>query len=658
MKFSQIAIKSQQDTWKELDELRSTNNNFRDFDKVAEVISENIDYEMLIDYLLTCYPYSGEAISPTKVAKLIAEVGKSFVPKSVADLCCGVGNISRFFAFAEVDGYEINVGTIKLAKKLLPHIKFYNQCVIREPIEKKYDLVVSHPPFGMGFEIDGKFQTFEKLIVEKSLSILNDNGILLCIFAKSFLFSHKFKQVRKELVQKHGLEHIIEFPARTFTNTGISSALVVLKKNGTTKSCKSSIFQSDYIDLKKSLLKRKNISKKQLLLDWVYQEPSKSQSDIEDLLKKNKIQSKKTKLRDIATVVNGYQAQKNEKKSSGEYLLVSGKNIQNNSLITSEKDVYLDAVRNRNSMKCILQQGDILISTIFNNRKIYQFKDLDPNCIASNNIKIIRSAKSDYLANYLQTKTFNKEFQEQCNKRLKGAVIPYLTKKDLEDLDIYIMPIESLINHIQNPLKEKLKSKDGLMKSILENIRDQTQKKMLTEILVEHFEDPIIKLARSLEGLTLEFKSSYKTPIEKSPIPEKILVKKLKHGVIKTIAAFANTKGGNLLIGVSDENKIVGIEVDKFKNTDEFIRGVTRQIEIDLKPNPMTIHDLINFSSTTKNGKTIVCINVKPASRPIYAYNKPDGEKTELLYTRKSASSESLTLRETVRYIKERFPDF
>ena len=227
----------------------------------------------------------------------------------------------------------------------------------------------------------------------------------------------------------------------------------------------------------------------------------------------------------------------------------------------------------------------------------------------------------------------------------------------LEPILRFTPPSEKLVAPSGELIRPGERYNNPELSHLLKNLAETGNTNYYDQILVEHFEDPIIKLARSLEGLTLEFKSSYKTPIEKSPIPEKILVKKLKHGVIKTIAAFANTKGGNLLIGVSDENKIVGIEVDKFKNTDEFIRGVTRQIEIDLKPNPMTIHDLINFSSTTKNGKTIVCINVKPASRPIYAYNKPGGE-TELLYNRKSASSESLTLRETVRYIKERFPDF
>ena len=53
------------------------------------------------------------------------------------------------------------------------------------------------------------------------------------------------------------------------------------------------------------------------------------------------------------------------------------------------------------------------------------------------------------------------------------------------------------------------------------------------------------ELLRQGEGETVEFKSSFgKTCIE-------------------TLVAFASTKGGTLLVGVSDEGAVVGIEIGK-----------------------------------------------------------------------------------------------
>ena len=42
------------------------------------------------------------------------------------------------------------------------------------------------------------------------------------------------------------------------------------------------------------------------------------------------------------------------------------------------------------------------------------------------------------------------------------------------------------------------------------------------------------------------------------------------HNVIKSIAGFCNTEGGNLLIGVNDNGDIIGLEQDNFQSKDKF----------------------------------------------------------------------------------------
>ena len=50
--------------------------------------------------------FNGEFITPTPIAKMVSDIGNSFKPKKVADLCCGIGNLSRFFVYSDVDAYK------------------------------------------------------------------------------------------------------------------------------------------------------------------------------------------------------------------------------------------------------------------------------------------------------------------------------------------------------------------------------------------------------------------------------------------------------------------------------------------------------------------------------------------------------------------------
>jgi ATP-dependent Lon protease len=64
----------------------------------------------------------------------------------------------------------------------------------------------------------------------------------------------------------------------------------------------------------------------------------------------------------------------------------------------------------------------------------------------------------------------------------------------------------------------------------------------------------------------LEFKSTLRWSLHADKADSRI-----EHGTLKTIAAFLNTDGGTILIGVEDNGSILGIEADRFENDDKFM---------------------------------------------------------------------------------------
>ena len=131
---------------------------------------------------------------------------------------------------------------------------------------------------------------------------------------------------------------------------------------------------------------------------------------------------------------------------------------------------------------------------------------------------------------------------------------------------------EIIKNFIDGKLEEIKCPKHGLHErwhlNKNKNNLDGIQKEYLKNLVNDNFEDPVIKLSKQYENTHLEFKSSFKKDLDHGgKVPQDIMI----NSVIKTIGGFCNTSGGNLLIGVDDNNKIIGIEVDKYKNNDDFL---------------------------------------------------------------------------------------
>lgn len=95
--------------------------------------------------------------------------------------------------------------------------------------------------------------------------------------------------------------------------------------------------------------------------------------------------------------------------------------------------------------------------------------------------------------------------------------------------------------------------------------------------------------------------------------------------VLKEIVAFANTQGGKIYIGVSDDDVVLGIE-----NTKELIESLSSAIVDGIRPSTL---QYVNLSTIVHDEKEVVLIEVKQGSgKPYYLSSK--GMRPEGVYAR------------------------
>ncbi len=129
--------------------------------------------------------------------------------------------------------------------------------------------------------------------------------------------------------------------------------------------------------------------------------------------------------------------------------------------------------------------------------------------------------------------------------------------------------------------------------------------------------------------------------------------KLMTHVCLKTIAAFLNTSGGDLLIGVADDGTVVGVGQDGFPNDDKLQLFLFDAIHKKLGPSCATdvrvsIHEL--------EGKKVCWVSCKKSSRPVFLKGNPKPVVPEdEFYIRSGPSTECLPPSQMLLYVDERF---
>lgn len=123
---------------------------------------------------------------------------------------------------------------------------------------------------------------------------------------------------------------------------------------------------------------------------------------------------------------------------------------------------------------------------------------------------------------------------------------------------------------------------------------------------------------------------------------------RITHAVLKTIAAFLNSDGGTLLIGVSDDGEVLGLVNDHFENQDKALLFLTNVIKSQLGELHM---EHIHYQMEELENNQVLRVDVQAGTRPCYLVL----EKFEHFYIRTGPSTTDLRLSKVYAYINERF---
>ncbi len=167
----------------------------------------------------------------------------------------------------------------------------------------------------------------------------------------------------------------------------------------------------------------------------------------------------------------------------------------------------------------------------------------------------------------------------------------------------------------------------------------------------EHELWPLIKKGESEK---VEFKSSLRWDYR-----EKVVNSLLEVVIMKSISAFANAKGGTLIIGVADNMEILGLDPDfktlKKQDVDYFElhlrKLITNQFGLTFA------NHFLHIQFPEIHGKTICVIRIHAGIRPLFIKTKgKQGQEQEKFYVRSgNASQEVASLKEMNEYINRRF---
>src|SRR5690606_2211874 len=144
-----------------------------------------------------------------------------------------------------------------------------------------------------------------------------------------------------------------------------------------------------------------------------------------------------------------------------------------------------------------------------------------------------------------------------------------------------------------------------------------TDDRVFGEVLKNYLFDLYLRSHRNAEELikrgrskTLEFRPSLRSSPREGRTDDDVT-----YAVLETIAAFLNTEGGDLLIGVAEDGAVVGVESDGFESDDRFVLHLAQVVRNALGDRAGTC---IDPRIQIVKGKAVCVVSCQRSPEPVF----------------------------------------
>ncbi len=157
----------------------------------------------------------------------------------------------------------------------------------------------------------------------------------------------------------------------------------------------------------------------------------------------------------------------------------------------------------------------------------------------------------------------------------------------------------------------------------------------------QYTEVELKNLIDSGENDQLEFKSTLRWNLYSGKVD-----KKMENQCLKTVAAYLNSEGGMLLVGVDDDGNPLGLEKDLFSNEDRMLLHWNSLVKTHLGPQ---FAHLIRSALQDVDDKRVLVIQTLRSDTPVFFRRDND----EVFYVRLGNSTHQLKTSEVISYINQ-----
>jgi len=281
-----------------------------------------------------------------------------------------------------------------------------------------------------------------------------------------------------------------------------------------------------------------------------------------------------------------------------------------------------------------------------------KYKLENDHIFPSSRLKSIGYGRENRVKYSLAQEFTNRAILTQVGNRKKSAApaknyLSTVKEKFPKSLGLQCIPENEELWELENYedfLAERRRMLAKALNSFLEGITstDETE----TPISIE-------EMIAEGESDELEFKSTLRWDLHQGCVN-----KKLEEVIQKTVAAFGNSEGGTLFIGVSDDGEILGLENDYASlgdaDKDKFEMHLRNLLSNAFGKSFAASRVKIRFPEVS--GQEICQVEVNENHEPlILAIADKNGQRMEKFFVRNGNASQEIPLSEMNGYMKERF---